>query len=63
MAANAMGAQAALAGRAYLYELMAGRGVQRAASILRQEIAGTLALLDVTRISDLHRNSVRLRPQ
>ena len=65
VAAIALGAQAALVGRAYLYGLMAGgeRGVQRAADILRQEISGTLALLGVSRISDLHRDCVRLRPQ
>lgn len=63
VAAVAFGARAALVGRAYLYGLMAGgeRGVQRAADILRQEVAGTMALLGVTRISDLGRDHVRLR--
>jgi L-lactate dehydrogenase (cytochrome) len=62
-AAVACGARAALVGRAYLYGLMAGgeRGVQRAADILREEVAGTLALLGVTRVSDLRRDHVRLR--
>ena len=63
VAAVAFGARAALVGRAYLYGLMAGgeRGVQRAADILQHEVAGTLALLGVTRVSDLGRDHVRLR--
>ncbi len=63
VAAVAFGARAALVGRAYLYGLMAGgeRGVQRAAEILRAEVAGTLALLGVTRAADLRREHVRLR--
>jgi len=63
VAALACGARAALVGRAYLYGLMAGgeRGVQRAADILREEVAGTLALLGVTRVSDLRRDHVRMR--
>ena len=62
-AAVAFGARAALVGRAYLYGLMAGgeRGVRRAADILREEVAGTLALLGVTRVCDLRRDHVRLR--
>ena len=63
VAAVAFGARAALLGRAYLYGLMAGgeRGVQRAGEILQQELTSTLALLGVTRISDLGRDHVRLR--
>jgi L-lactate dehydrogenase (cytochrome) len=63
VAAVACGARAALVARAYLYGLMAGgeRGVQRTADILRAEIAQTLALLGVTRVSDLRREHVRLR--
>ncbi|HET7397579.1 MAG TPA: alpha-hydroxy acid oxidase [Intrasporangium sp.] len=63
VAAVALGARAALVGRAYLYGLMAGgeRGVQRAADILRAEVIGTLALLGVTRVGDLNRDHVRLR--
>ncbi|MCW2761558.1 MAG: lldD [Marmoricola sp.] len=63
VAAVAYGARAALVGRAYLYGLMAGgeRGVQRAADILKEEVAGTLALLGVTRTSDLRSDHVRLR--
>ena len=64
VAAVALGARAALVGRAYLYGLMAGgeRGVQRAADLLLQEAAGTLALLGVPRVADLRRDHVRLRP-
>jgi L-lactate dehydrogenase (cytochrome) len=63
VAAVAFGARAALVGRAYLYGLMAGgeRGVQRAADILRDEVTGTMALLGVTRVSDLRRDQVRVR--
>jgi L-lactate dehydrogenase (cytochrome) len=50
-------------GRAYLYGLMAGgeRGVERAADILMRELASTLALLGVTRVSDLRADHVRIR--
>jgi L-lactate dehydrogenase (cytochrome) len=63
IAAVALGARAALVGRAYLYGLMAGgeRGVERAADILRTEAAGTLALLGVNSVSELTRDHVRLR--
>jgi L-lactate dehydrogenase (cytochrome) len=61
--ALALGADAAVLGRAYVYGLMAGgeRGVQRVATILAQEIAGTLALLGATSIADVGRDHVRLR--
>ena len=63
VAAIACGARAALVGRAYLYGLMAGgeRGVQRAADLLLNDVVGTLALLGVTRVSDLGPDHVRLR--
>jgi L-lactate dehydrogenase (cytochrome) len=63
VAAVALGARAALVGRAYLYGLMAGgeRGVQRVADILGTEILETLALLGVTRVADLRPDHVRLR--
>lgn len=63
VAAVACGARAAFVGRAYLYGLMAGgeQGVQRAADILQDDVARTLALLGVTRVSDLRRDHVRLR--
>ena len=49
VAALALGADATMVGRAYLYGLMAGgeRGVDRAAEILSREIRGTMALLGV----------------
>jgi L-lactate dehydrogenase (cytochrome) len=42
---------------------MAGgeRGVQRAADILREEVAGTMALLGVTAVPELCSDHVRLR--
>ncbi|NUR06871.1 MAG: alpha-hydroxy-acid oxidizing protein, partial [Nocardioidaceae bacterium] len=63
VAAVALGARAALVGRAYLYGLMAGgeRGVQRTAEILEAELRTTLALLGVCRVADLRRDHVRLR--
>jgi L-lactate dehydrogenase (cytochrome) len=64
VATVALGARAALVGRAYLYGLMAGgeRGVGRAAEILVQEVVSTLALLGVTRVAELRSDHVRLRP-
>jgi L-lactate dehydrogenase (cytochrome) len=63
VAAVALGARAALVGRAYLYGLMAGgeRGVQRAADILGAELRDTMALLGTTSVGDLNREQVRLR--
>ncbi|RTL67393.1 MAG: alpha-hydroxy-acid oxidizing protein [Pseudonocardiaceae bacterium] len=63
VAAIALGANAALVGRAYLYGLMAGgrRGVEKTVAILRGEIERTLALMGVTRIDDLRPEHVRLR--
>jgi L-lactate dehydrogenase (cytochrome) len=66
VAAVAFGARVALValvGLAYLYGLMAGgeRGVQQAAEILGEEVAGTLALRGVTRTADLRREHSRLR--
>jgi L-lactate dehydrogenase (cytochrome) len=63
VAAVAFGARAVLVGRAYLYGLMAGgeRGVQCTADILRDEVVATMALLGLTRVSDLGREHVRLR--
>jgi L-lactate dehydrogenase (cytochrome) len=64
VAAVALGANACLVGRAYLYGLMAGgeRGVQRAVDILTSEITRTLQLLGVDSVSGLERAHVRLRP-
>ena len=61
-AAVALGARAALVGRAYLYGLMAGgERVRRAADILVQEVASTLALLGVTRVAELRPDHVQIR--
>ncbi|GEL25711.1 alpha-hydroxy-acid oxidizing enzyme [Pseudonocardia sulfidoxydans NBRC 16205] len=64
VAAIALGAEAALVGRAYLYGLMAGgrRGVEKTVAILRGEIERTLALMGVTRVDDLRPEHVHLRP-
>ena len=63
VAAVALGARAALVGRAYLYGLMAGgeRGAQKAADILAGEIRSTMALLGVTSVAELGPHHVRLR--
>jgi L-lactate dehydrogenase (cytochrome) len=63
VAAVALGARAALVGRAYLYGLMAGgeRGVQRAADILGREITRTMQLLGVASVAELMPERVRLR--
>ncbi|WP_426592450.1 alpha-hydroxy acid oxidase [Cellulomonas sp. McL0617] len=62
VAALALGADATMVGRAYLYGLMAGgeRGVDRAADILTREIRRTMALLGVTSIDQLGSHHVRL---
>jgi L-lactate dehydrogenase (cytochrome) len=64
VAALALGADAALVGRAYLYGLMAGgrRGVARTVEILRTELVRTMRLLGATSIADLNPGHVRLRP-
>jgi L-lactate dehydrogenase (cytochrome) len=64
VAAVAMGATAALVGRAYLYGLMAGgeRGVAKAVQILSDEVHRTMALLGVTSIKDLRPEHVSVRP-
>jgi L-lactate dehydrogenase (cytochrome) len=62
VAAIALGADACLIGRAYLYGLMAGgqRGVARAAEILTKEIRRTMALLGVSNVAELTPTNVRL---
>jgi L-lactate dehydrogenase (cytochrome) len=62
VAALALGADACLVGRAYLYGLMAGgqRGVERAAQILTTEVRRTMALLGVPSVKDLNPSHVRL---
>src|SRR6478752_6550270 len=62
VAALALGADATLVGRAYLYGLMAGgeRGVDRAVDILEREIRRTMALLGVSTVKELGPQHVRL---
>ena len=62
VAAIALGADAVLVGRAYLYGLMAGgeRGVDRAVDILSQEVSHTMQLLGVTRVDQLGPGHVTL---
>jgi L-lactate dehydrogenase (cytochrome) len=62
VAALALGADACLVGRAYLYGLMAGgqRGVTRTTEILTAEIRRTMALLGVATVADLNPSHVRL---
>ncbi|VEH35281.1 L-lactate dehydrogenase [cytochrome] [Cellulomonas fimi] len=62
VAALALGADATMVGRAYLYGLMAGgeRGVDRAAEILSREVRRTMALLGVSSVSELGPQHVRL---
>jgi L-lactate dehydrogenase (cytochrome) len=64
VAAVAMGAHAALVGRAYLYGLMAGgqRGVAKAVQILSDDVHRTMALLGVTSIDQLGPQHVSVRP-
>ncbi|MCG7288088.1 alpha-hydroxy-acid oxidizing protein [Cellulomonas sp. ACRRI] len=62
VAALALGADATMVGRAYLYGLMAGgeRGVDRAAEILTREVRRTMALLGVRTVAQLGPQHVRL---
>ena len=56
VAAIAMGAQFTLVGRAYLYGLMAGGrdGVDKAVSILRDQVVRTMKLLQVASVTELN---------
>ena len=62
IATLALGADFTLIGRAYLYGLMAGgrAGVDRALQILEKDMARTMALLGVNRISELTPAHVRI---
>ncbi|PSL02459.1 L-lactate dehydrogenase (cytochrome) [Haloactinopolyspora alba] len=62
VAALALGADACLVGRAYLYGLMAGgeRGVARAVEILSSEIRRTMQLLGTNTVDQLTPDHVRL---
>jgi L-lactate dehydrogenase (cytochrome) len=63
VAAVALGARAALVGRAYLYGLMAGgrHGVAKAVAILAAEVVRTMQLLGVSRVDELRPSHVRFR--
>ena len=63
VAAVALGARAALVGRAYLYGLMAGgrAGVAKAVEILAGEVTRTMQLIGVTAVDDLRPEHARLR--
>ena len=62
VAAVALGADAVMVGRAYLYGLMAGgeRGVERAAEILRAEYGRGLQLLGLNATRNIERHHVRV---
>jgi L-lactate dehydrogenase (cytochrome) len=62
VAALALGADAVLVGRAYLYGLMAGgeRGVERMMTILTAEVRRTMALLGARTVAELGPQHVRL---
>ena len=62
IAALALGADFTLIGRAYLYGLMAGgrAGVDRALEILEKDMGRTMALLGVSRVSELTPDHVRI---
>jgi L-lactate dehydrogenase (cytochrome) len=62
IAALALGADFTLIGRAYLYGLMAGgrAGVDRVLQILEKDMARTMALLGVSKISELSPDHVRI---
>lgn len=62
VAALCLGADFVLVGRAYLYGLMAGgeRGVDRALSLLQQEVLATMQLLGVSSVDDLSPELVAL---
>ncbi|MGV9295451.1 alpha-hydroxy acid oxidase [Amycolatopsis sp. NPDC003676] len=63
VAARALGASAAMVGRAYLYGLMAAgeQGVDRAIEILRAEYTRTLRLLGVVRTDEISAEHASLR--
>ncbi|MET9258514.1 alpha-hydroxy acid oxidase [Amycolatopsis sp. NPDC004079] len=63
VAARALGASAAMVGRAYLYGLMAAgeQGVERAIEILRAEYTRTLRLLGVVRTDEIRSEHASLR--
>lgn len=63
VAAVALGARAAMVGRAYLYGLMAAgqEGVEHAGEILRTDIVRTMQLLGASTLDELDPDRVRIR--
>jgi L-lactate dehydrogenase (cytochrome) len=63
-AAIALGAKAALVGRAYLYGVMADgqRGVEKVIEILRRELVNTMALTGARTIDEVRTLGANLRP-
>jgi L-lactate dehydrogenase (cytochrome) len=63
--ALALGADAAVLGRAYLYGLMAGgeAGVDRTLTIMAREFRRTMELLGVTSVADLRKRGRELLTQ
>jgi L-lactate dehydrogenase (cytochrome) len=61
--AVALGASAAMIGRAYLYGLAAGgeRGVDHVLALLQEDFERVMALLGVSQVGDLSRSHVALR--
>lgn len=64
VAAIALGAQFTYVGRAYLYGLMAGgqEGVERALTILRDQMVRTMKLLGVSTLDELEPKHIKLLP-
>jgi L-lactate dehydrogenase (cytochrome) len=62
VAAVALGADACMIGRAYLYGLMAGAeaGVARALQIFAEDVTRTMQLLGATTVADLSTDLVTL---
>lgn len=63
VAAVALGADAVLVGRAYLYGLMAGgeRGVEHCGTLLQRDVVRTMQLLGVRNVAELRDGRARLR--
>ena len=63
VAAIAFGAKAVLIGRAYLYGIMADgqKGVEKVVEILQAEISNTMALMGISKISEINSSHAKLR--
>ena len=64
LAGLCLGARAVFVGRAYLYGLMAGgeMGVERATTLLQEQITNQMILMGVSEIAQLNPGRVRIRP-